>query len=251
MPLVLLQVDRLVVDAGEGEIVGRGHVNLLVVTLLEPGIAVIVVAAHFPEARLVEHRELDALDPLGALPEIELRDHDAQRPAMFPADRLAVPAPGQQHVVGGEIRQRHVGLVGVVGVEDDVLHVGLGLHQVDQGARGNALPHIVVARPGGDAVDVGGQRDLGQIGELPPLQVIGFSTSPSTNRRQACSGISGWMPRSSTGQFSTRRWPGGRRSHGAAVLPVSSRPSARPLLLAVDQLVLELAGQGDARRRAS
>src|SRR4051812_16104896 len=89
--------------------------HLLVVTLLEPGIAVVVIAAHFPKARLVEHREFEPLDPLRALPEIELRHDYAERSAMFPAERLAVPAPRQQHVVGGEIRERHVGRVGVVG----------------------------------------------------------------------------------------------------------------------------------------
>src|SRR5262245_40495850 len=83
--------------------------GLLVVALLEPGIAVVVIAAHLPEARLVVHREFNALDPLGALPEVELRDHHAQRPAMLAADRLAVPAPGQQRVVGREVGERHVG----------------------------------------------------------------------------------------------------------------------------------------------
>src|SRR5436190_69559 len=72
--------------------------SLIVVALLAPGIAVIVIAAHFPEARLVEGGELDALDPLGTLPEIELRKNDAERPAMFAADRLAVPAP--RHAAG-------------------------------------------------------------------------------------------------------------------------------------------------------
>src|SRR5512138_2072770 len=70
----------------------QGEDLLLVIPLLEPRVAVVVVAAHFPEAGLVVHRELDALDPLGALPEIELGDHHAQRAAMLAADRLAVPA---------------------------------------------------------------------------------------------------------------------------------------------------------------
>src|SRR5205814_2673325 len=88
--------------------------RLLVVALLEPRIAVIVIAAHFPETRLVEDREFHALDPLRALPEVKSGDHHPKRPAMLAADRLAVPAPGQKHVVGCEVGQRHVGRVGVV-----------------------------------------------------------------------------------------------------------------------------------------
>src|ERR1043165_8288098 len=84
---------------------------LLVVALFEPRIAVVVIAAQFPEARLVMHRELDALDPLGALPEVKLGDHHAQGTAMLAADRLAVPAPRQQDIVGREVSQRHVGRV--------------------------------------------------------------------------------------------------------------------------------------------
>src|SRR6516162_7895791 len=95
--------------------------RLLVITLFEPGIAVIVVAPHLPEAGLVDRRKLDALDPFGALPETELRNDYAQRAAMFPADRLAVPAPGQHRVRGREVGERHVGRVGVVGMENHVL----------------------------------------------------------------------------------------------------------------------------------
>src|SRR5262245_28379327 len=82
--------------------------RLLVIALFEPRVAVVVIAADLPEARLVVHRELDPLDPLGALPEIEPRNDYAQRAAMFPADRLAVPVPGEHHVLGREIGERHV-----------------------------------------------------------------------------------------------------------------------------------------------
>src|SRR3954469_9659173 len=81
---------------------------------------------------------------------------------------------------------------------------------------------------------------LGRSVNAPHFQSVGCSTAPSTNSRQAFSGISGWTPRSSTGQFSTRRWPGGRRSPGAAVLPVSSRPSAAHFCLLSISLALSL-----------
>src|SRR5258708_23936750 len=81
---------------------------------------------------------------------------------------------------------------------------------------------------------------LGRSVNSPHFQVVGLSTSPSTNSRQAWVGISGWMPRSSTGQVSTRRWPGGRRCDGAAVLPVSSRPSSAHFCLLSISLFLIL-----------
>ncbi len=52
--------------------------------------------------------------------------------------------------------------------------------------------------------------------------------------------MSGWMPRSSTGQVSTWRWPGGRRWECAAVLPVSSRPSSAHFCLLSISLFLIL-----------
>ena len=81
---------------------------------------------------------------------------------------------------------------------------------------------------------------FGRSVNSPHFQVTGFSTSPSTNSRQAWVGISGWMPRSSTGQVSTWRCPGGRRSEWAAVLPVSRRPSSAHFCLLSISLFLSL-----------
>src|SRR5215831_18293421 len=81
---------------------------------------------------------------------------------------------------------------------------------------------------------------LGRSVNSPHFQSIGCSTSPSTNRRQAWVGISGCTPRSSTGQFSTRRWPGGRRWECAAVLPVSRRPSSAHFCLLSISLLFSL-----------
>src|SRR5437899_8896208 len=81
---------------------------------------------------------------------------------------------------------------------------------------------------------------LGRSVNSPHFQSIGRSTSPSTNSRQACVGISGCTPRSSTGQLSTLRWPGGRRWLCAAVLPVSSRPSSAHFCLLSISLLFSL-----------
>ena len=191
------------------------------------------------------HREFDALDPLGALPEVELGDHHAQGPAMLAADRLAVPAPGQQHVVGREVGQRHVGRVGVVGMEDDVLRGGLGLHQLQQIARAHALPPVVVARPGGDAVDVGRERGLGQVGELAPfpgrgaLDLAVDEQAPGMGRDLGLDAEIEHRPVLDLALAGRQALRMGRRLAG-------QQPAALgPLLLAVYQLVLELAEQGD------
>src|SRR5262249_60724041 len=50
---------------------------------LRPGIAAIVIAAHFPITRRVFRQEFDGLQPFRALPEIKMRDHQPDWPAVF------------------------------------------------------------------------------------------------------------------------------------------------------------------------
>src|SRR4051794_8572286 len=59
------------------------------VTLFLPGVAVVVVAVDLPEAGLVVVEELDSTHPLGALPEVEMRNQKARRPAVLRRERLA------------------------------------------------------------------------------------------------------------------------------------------------------------------
>src|SRR5260370_7278144 len=62
------------------------------ISLFRPGIAAVVIAAHFPIARRVLATEFDALQPFGALPEIEMRHDEAHRAAVLLLQRLAGPA---------------------------------------------------------------------------------------------------------------------------------------------------------------
>src|SRR5688572_22288792 len=55
--------------------------------------------------------------------------------------------------------------------------------------------------------------------------VTGFCTSPSHTSFHFARSTVGVTPRSSTGQSSTLRWPGGRRCAGGALWPVNSLPS--------------------------
>ena len=72
---------------------------LLRVPLFLPGVGVVVVAVALPEAELVVVEELEAPDPLGALPEVALRDEEAERPAVLLLERLPVKRAGQQDIV--------------------------------------------------------------------------------------------------------------------------------------------------------
>src|SRR5712692_7122555 len=60
------------------------------VSFLGPRIAAHVVAVLLPEARAIAVHELQAADPLGALPEVQVRHEQTQRPAVLGRDRFAV-----------------------------------------------------------------------------------------------------------------------------------------------------------------
>src|SRR5688572_12315981 len=78
------------------------------VAFFAPGVAVHVVAVLFPEARGVGGAELDAADPLGALPEVQARDEAAEGPAVVGGEVLAVPRVGEDAVFAQERVQRDV-----------------------------------------------------------------------------------------------------------------------------------------------
>src|SRR6185312_12761637 len=129
------------------------------IALLRPRVAVVVVTARFPEAGTVGGDELDAADPFGAFPEIEPRHDRAHRTAMLARQRTTLPGMGEQHVVGIEFGQREVGRVVVIAVEDNEARGSHGPDRREDMPRADALPHIVEARPSGDAVNV---RDIAE-----------------------------------------------------------------------------------------
>src|SRR5437588_9595326 len=85
------------------------------VTLFLERERVVVVAADLPEAALIVVEELDLVGPLGALPEVALRDDQAERAAVLRFERLAVVVPREQHVVVHERVDRKVGVIVVWG----------------------------------------------------------------------------------------------------------------------------------------
>src|SRR5215207_4681318 len=66
----------------------RGSVAL--VALLTPGIPAVVVAQRLPETRLVGVGDLELGQPLGALPEVQVRDEQPRRTSVLELQRRAV-----------------------------------------------------------------------------------------------------------------------------------------------------------------
>src|SRR5215471_17515381 len=93
---------------------------LSAITLLRPGIAAHVVAAHFPKPGSVLGHECDLPDPLRALPEIELRHHGTYGSAVLAGDRLPLPGMCEQHIRFVEVGERQVRGVVVVARERQV-----------------------------------------------------------------------------------------------------------------------------------
>ena len=127
-----------------------------------------MVAVLFPEAGLILGHEADAAQPLGGLPEVQMRHDQTGRAAMLGRDGLAVKFEGDHaatfdHVPGGQ-----VGGVAAVGegheVGRNVADAGGGEQVVD----GHAFPGGVQLAPLGDAMDVGEDFGLGQAAELLP-----------------------------------------------------------------------------------
>ena len=138
--------------------------------LFLPRIGVVVVAVALPEAELVVVEELEATDPLAALPEIPLRDQQPERVAVFGLERRPAERVGQQDVVVIEDRERDVGGVALLGMRDDVCRVRADAGHLEDRLDGDALPVGVELRPAGHAMDVGVDGLARQGLELVPGQ---------------------------------------------------------------------------------
>src|SRR5579864_1207377 len=132
----------------------------LAVAFFVPGIAAIVIAAFFPKPGAIRGDELDPLNPFRALPEIQLRHDRAHRPAMLAWQGLALPGVREKYVVIIEISERKVRRVIVIGMKHDEARLWLRLREAEDVLCANAVPLIVEARPGGNAVNIGDVAEL-------------------------------------------------------------------------------------------
>src|SRR6266545_5512605 len=86
------------------------------IALLFPRIAADVVAVLLPEAGAVLRDELQGPGPFRALPEVEMRHHQAARATVLWLERLAVVLVRQHHVIEHEVLQQQVRRVTAVAV---------------------------------------------------------------------------------------------------------------------------------------
>src|SRR6266545_840940 len=144
----------------------KSYSLLPAVALFLPRIAAHVVAVLLPEAWPVAGHELQAADPLGALPEVEVRHEQPQRPAVLGRDGLAVPRV-HQHVLGPhEVLEAEVGGEAVLGFDHYVRGRRLQRNQLHDLRDRDAFPGAIEQRPAGHAVHVLLHRLAGQLLEL-------------------------------------------------------------------------------------
>src|SRR5438034_10760091 len=88
------------------------------VALLFPRIAADVVTVLLPEARAVLRDELEATQPLGALPEVDVRHDQAAGAAVLGRQLLTTVLVGEEDVVAPQVAEEDVRRVTAVAVRD-------------------------------------------------------------------------------------------------------------------------------------
>src|SRR6202022_3620623 len=127
-----------------------------------------MIAVDLPESRSVDVQDLERADPLGALPEIELR-HDEPAGASVLRRRVLTAGPeGQQNVVLEKVRESYVRRVAPLALSHDGGRLGSDARTAKDFRDGDSLPPVVVPAPARHAVDVGRDLDSRQPEKLLP-----------------------------------------------------------------------------------
>src|SRR6516225_3341630 len=136
------------------------------VALFLPWVSVVVVAVCLPEAGLVGRLEPEAPYPLGALPEVVLRDEHARGAAVLGRERLTSVGEDHPGLAARDVLERQVGRVAAVRVLGHEL--GCSLDPFEERVDRDASPDGVELRPLGHAVDVADDLLARQGTELLP-----------------------------------------------------------------------------------
>jgi hypothetical protein len=124
-----------------------------------------------PEAADELGEVLDPAQPLRALPRVQVRHDEPEREAVLRRQRLPAVVRGEQSPRGCEVLEPQGGRVPVLAPGHDVRDLGRRGHEVEQGARGYALPEVVDDRPLRHAVQVRPDAERRQRCELVERQV--------------------------------------------------------------------------------
>src|SRR6266436_2010226 len=142
------------------------------VALFLPWVSVDVVAVCLPEAGLVGRLEPEAPYPLGALPEVVLRDEHARGAAVLGGERLTCVGEDHPGLAARDVLERQVGRVAAVRVLGH--EVGCRLDPFEERVDRDASPDGVELRPFGHAVDVAGDLLAREGTELLPGPTAGL-----------------------------------------------------------------------------
>src|SRR5262245_27622080 len=99
---------------------GGGAASIAVIALLTPGVSVDVEAEGLPEAGLVVLHEPQPADPLRRLPEVEVRDQETRRAAVFWRQRIALKSGRHQAPATEQVLERQVGRIPAVALRHEV-----------------------------------------------------------------------------------------------------------------------------------
>src|SRR5262245_1619788 len=135
---------------------------------LAPGVAANVIPVPLPEPGAILRHQLEARDPLGALPEVEMRDDQPHGTPVLGRQRVPVVMRGEDDVVVEERLEREVRRVVRGGVDHDVAGRRAGARVGQQVPGPDATPVVVEPAPARDAVHVGLTLHGRQDRELGP-----------------------------------------------------------------------------------
>src|SRR3954453_12107426 len=139
--------------------VGASDPNSEAVALFLPVVRVVVVAVALPEPRLVGREELEAAQPLRALPEVTRRDDEPERPPMLGLERFAVGFPRDQRLVVLERLPREAGGETLLRLREHEARARLRADERGELTPADAAEARVEPAPTRDAVNI--DRDLG------------------------------------------------------------------------------------------
>src|SRR3954463_6355735 len=142
--------------------------SVTLVALFAPGVAAVVVAVLLPEPGLVPGHERQPGHPLRALPEVQVRHEQPDRPTVLDRQRAAVEVPDHPGLAPGDVLERQVrGVTGLRRCHHEV-RLGGGASRLQERVDADPREPGVELRPGGDAVDGTAGLRRGQPMRLVP-----------------------------------------------------------------------------------
>ena len=127
-----------------------------------------MIAQRFPEAQALALFDPKPMHPLRALPEIEMRDHQARGTSVLGRQRLAIVFVGDESLVVDNVGDGEIGGIAAIRVSGDEGRLGIQLDRLEERVNADRLPFHVELGPFGHAADIDGVFLGGQLQKLRP-----------------------------------------------------------------------------------